>query len=666
MAPHNAHKSWRAWLLLGGILTATTSWAEFDLNSAQRAVRMQQFNLAYSLYREAAEAGSVEAQYQLSVLYAQGRGIRQNERQSRQWLTQAAEAEHPAAQYLLAQQLLGDEPERARALIKASAEQGYRAAQSQLQRLGSEAQVQLEPSKVEWFGAARKGDVETLKTLLQQSEGAILHSTDNAGRTALFTAVEAAKINVVRWLLEQGVDVNFTDSFGLSAASTAIQANRPQTLQLLLESGASRQQTLRNGDNLLHYALRMGRDVMAERLIQAGVNINHRNADNWTPLDLAESQNTPRALAALNQRNAEYGPNWRAGRSPQDVQTVANRMAEADAGHMTPEAKAIVNSNVALLRELIERNPQRLHSTLPDNTHLLILAVKHNHPETVQTLLDLGIVIDQPAIGGTTALHVASRRGLNDMVTLLLAEGANPQTRNVAEKDAILIALEEQQERVAQTLLDALLGAHNTARRADIQSQRVPVDDYLLAATRNNMGNALQRLLPYTENQGAVDNQQRNALWFAAHQGDASLIDKLLSAGVSARQTDKHGRTPFFMAVNSDCLPCARRLLPHSDINQITNTGNTALILAAGRGNAEITAWLLAQGADLEVRNERGNTAVMDAVTANHRQVVRLLLDARANVTRKNRNGVSALDMARNVSPEMFELVRSATIMGIF
>ena len=65
-----------------------------------RGVR-QDYTQAVQWYRKAAEQGDAQAQYNLGMMYAQGQGVRQDDAQAVQWFRKAAEQEVAPAQYNL-------------------------------------------------------------------------------------------------------------------------------------------------------------------------------------------------------------------------------------------------------------------------------------------------------------------------------------------------------------------------------------------------------------------------------------------------------------------------------------------------------------------------------------------------------------------------------------
>jgi len=286
----------------------------------------------------------------------------------------------------------------------------------------------------------------------------------------------------------------------------------------------------------------------------------------------------------------------------------------------------------------------------------------------VDALIKHNAKVNQKAYRGQTALHVAVQTDQENMVKTLLAAGADAGITDNSGRDALVTALEQDRLDMADLLLTKLMGnaTSTTSIKAHLTVAKAPVDRYILLATQHHATKILDRLLPFASSAAAVDEQQRNALWFAAAEGNDKLIQRLLQAGVPASQADSVGRTPFQMAVDNGCLECARQLLPHSAIDHQSTSGNTALMIAATNKNAAMTSWLLQNKAQVDLRNQRGDTALMIAVSSNSLDVVRLLLDANASVTRKNRLGFSAIDLAKQVSPQMHELVRSKSVLGVF
>lgn len=86
-------------LLAGGLLSATSSWAaEGDWDQARTAHERGDYAAELAIVRPLAEQGSPFAQFNLGVLYDQGKGVPQDYAQAMIWYLKAAEQGLPQAQ----------------------------------------------------------------------------------------------------------------------------------------------------------------------------------------------------------------------------------------------------------------------------------------------------------------------------------------------------------------------------------------------------------------------------------------------------------------------------------------------------------------------------------------------------------------------------------------
>ena len=111
-----------------------------------------------------------------------------------------------------------------------------------------------EPGK-EFIKAAKKGDLDTLKALLE-SDGALLDTRDSDGSTALHCATWKGYREVVVFLLEAGADVhahNSNDHWGTTPLHAAAHANQTTLVQLLIDAGADVNAKDMNGKTPFHH-----------------------------------------------------------------------------------------------------------------------------------------------------------------------------------------------------------------------------------------------------------------------------------------------------------------------------------------------------------------------------------------------------------------------------
>ena len=85
-------------------------------------------------------------------------------------------------------------------------------------------------------------------------------------------------------------------------------------------------------------------------------------------------------------------------------------------------------------------------------------------------------------------------------------------------------------------------------------------------------------------------------------------------------------------------------------------TGITPLQQAARDGHKEIADLLIAEGADVNAKNDYGWTPLHWAASRGHKEIVELLIAKGANVNAKNKYGTTPLDMAND--REIADLLR--------
>lgn len=129
---------------------------------------------------------------------------------------------------------------------------------------------------------------------------------------------------------------------------------------------------------------------------------------------------------------------------------------------------------------------------------------------------------------------------------------------------------------------------------------------------------------------------------------------------------------PFWeVAARSGDLQRLKQLRAHgAPFDQLDRYGQTALMLAAARGHAEVARWLAESGTDLNRTAKYGLSALMLAALYGHIDVAHALLAAGADQTLRSAgapgfDGKTALDLARdNGDPQLVELLSMTSREG--
>ena len=179
-----------------------------------------------------------------------------------------------------------------------------------------------------------------------------------------------------------------------------------------------------------------------DRLLKAGVDVNIRFEDGYTPLVVAAVVgHLEIALfliekgANVNVRNLESGKSllemaaWEGNMKMASVllDNGANVNSRNKVG-LTPLMTAALNGHTKMVVKLLEKDANVNARDINDFTPLM-LAVLENHIDTVLVLLDKGAMVNVEAIDGATPLTLARGLGYEKMVHLLLERGAQPKRR---------------------------------------------------------------------------------------------------------------------------------------------------------------------------------------------------------------------------------------------
>ncbi|XP_061169146.1 ankyrin repeat domain-containing protein 50-like [Saccostrea echinata] len=247
---------------------------------------------------------------------------------------------------------------------------------------------------------------------------------------------------------------------------------------------------------------------------------------------------------------------------------------------------------------------------------------------------------------GTTALYLACKSGLKDVVDLLARNAnVNPREADGSIGDSPLFA--------------AVLGGHTEIveellrRGADVNYiPRYEDETLLMKATAKEYSGIVKLLIDHGANVNAKNQSGNTALHASAY--DSFKLDSMLTllknnADVSAQ--NKNGSTPMMVALERNTLTKerAQALIDYgAEVNMRDNSRQCALYLAASCFDGhDVLSLLLEHGADVNALNEDGETALHEACNSGYLKTVTALLQHGADVNLRSKANLSALDMAK-------------------
>lgn len=134
--------------------------------------------------------------------------------------------------------------------------------------------------------------------------------------------------------------------------------------------------------------------------------------------------------------------------------------------------------------------------------------------------------------------------------------------------------------------------------------------------------------------------------FFAAiKRDDAPALTALLQRGFDPNTPTPDGQYGLYLALREPSVQVARVLIdwPKTQVEARNRADESALMMAALKGQTDLAQRLIARGADV---NKPGWTPLHYAATSGHQAIIRLLLDAHAYIDAESPNGTTPLMMA--------------------
>lgn len=249
----------------------------------------------------------------------------------------------------------------------------------------------------------------------------------------------------------------------------------------------------------------------------------------------------------------------------------------------------------------------------------LVNAARSGDLDGVRKAIAAGEPVDQPSIGGMSALHWAAREGNVEVVAALVEGSANPNLPNKAGKTPVALAAESGQLEV----LEFLVG-----KGGDIA---------------------------HTDEIGGTP-----LLWAVALSKNPATAEYLVEQGASVNVVDKSGMTPLIWAAGIGQPESVALLVKNgADLDAVEiHAKETALMRAARIGNPASVRILLDADADTEIKNMLGQTAVMIASAQGPLDKLKMLSDSGADLAVTDVRGWTVLDHARaRTDPSRTEVI---------
>ena len=181
----------------------------------------------------------------------------------------------------------------------------------------------------------------------------------------------------------------------------------------------------------------------------------------------------------------------------------------------------------------------------------LHFAVDTANLEMINFLLDRGFDINnQKNSLSNTPLHIAVKKGLTDIVYVLLEKGANTELKNINGNTPLDLAREKQFSRIIKLLESTVLPGLQKQQQLQLQLQRHPErSNNIFEAVKNNRFDDVEHFLEYKKiDINIQDKDGRTPLHWAIVHKNNDMIKYLIQKGASLEIKDSKNNTPSLLA----------------------------------------------------------------------------------------------------------------------
>ena len=399
--------------------------------------------------------------------------------------------------------------------------------------------------------------LNTIKFLLNQ-EGNSVKKLTHDGRIYLHWAANRGNVELVKYLLEKGADINLTDDKGATAlvfAASNGQVN-PALYELFFKAGTNPKQKYKNGSNLLLLAIANDLDLkLADYLTTKGLSLNDKDDLGHTAFNYAAKTGDVLLLQKLHKKGIKFD-----GRA----------LIVASQG--TRSSSVTLDAYKYLVEDL-KISPNSVGDNGENVLHNLVRKPKQD--DVIAYFLSKNVDVNQQDKDGNSVLMNATR-GTIDVVKSFIKKVKDVNARNNKGLSALSFAVENGSSEMVEFLL---------ANGAKVN-------------TTDNNGNNLayywiQSYKPETGKKDAKDGFQQK-------------FDLLQKAGLEFAAPQKNGNTLYHLAVAKNDLSLFTKLAPLGvNINATDQEGMTALHKAALLAKDDlILKFLVANGAKKDIHTE--------------------------------------------------------------
>ena len=437
------------------------------------------------------------------------------------------------------------------------------------------------------------------------------------------------------------------------ALRQAVSEEDLEAVKRLIKKGADVNAKNENGKTPLNIAVVLGYVEIAQLLIKKGADVNAKDIYGRTPLhnavmdkriDLMKLLLDSGADINAKDNDLEFTPLHRAViYGPLEIaQLLIEEGADVNAKDIygrTPLNRAAEKDDLEAARLLIAEGAEIDAKDDGDRTPLHY-AVAFENLAIVNLLIEKDANVDAMDTKIRTPLHAAVMEGNLEITRLLIEKGANVDAQDTYIKTPLHYAAKYGKLEIARLLIEK--GAN-----VDEDGDRDSMTPLEYAAKYGKLEIA-RLLIEKGANIDALNTFGKNALHYAAEYGKLEIAWLLIEKGADVTIKDEDGKLFWEYVKEEDFRKEMKALyeLRRLGGGAKDSLGRTPLHKAAENDYLKTARLLIAAGAEIDAKDNKGWTPLLTAAFFEKSKVAKLLIEKGADVNAKNRNGMTVLHLA--------------------
>ncbi|KAJ5078069.1 ankyrin repeat protein [Anaeramoeba ignava] len=245
----------------------------------------------------------------------------------------------------------------------------------------------------------------------------------------LHLACQNNSLEIIKYLVEKGVDINAKTNDNETVLHLACQNNSIEIIKYLVEKGVDINAKTNNNETVLHLACQNNSLEIIKYLVEKGIDINAKTNENETVIHLACQNNSIEIIKYLVEKGIDI-----------NAKTTNNE---------TVLHLACQNNSIEIIKYLVEKGVD-INAKTNENETVLHLACRYKNStlEIIKYLVEKGIDINAKTNKNETPLHYLAEDPFHttDIFEYLIENGADANIKNSKNKTPFLMVLQSRRQ----------------------------------------------------------------------------------------------------------------------------------------------------------------------------------------------------------------------------